>query len=198
MQMSPDLRHRLDTSASFDSFNRSIARLFPGRDPVSSKGKLLVGRVRLALISALAAFLAPASAQAELGGQAASVAIDSSRMNARMASIAMGAYTRHELTRTNDGIVREFTNASGKVFAVTWSGPGKPDLRALLGSYFTALQASPSATGRAMHSLRRPQQVDQSDLQIQTGGHMGWFHGVAFVPSLAPAGFAPSDLAREP
>lgn len=188
----------LDTSLSWDSFDCGKTLIFSGRDPVSSKGKLFVGRVKLALISALAACLASASAQAELGGLVASVAIDRSRMNARMASIAMGAYTRHDLTRTNDGIVREFTNASGEVFAVTWFGPGKPDLRALLGRYFTALQASPGATGRAMHSLRRPQQVDQSDLQIQTGGHMGWFHGVAFVPSLAPAGFVPGDLAREP
>jgi len=36
------------------------------------------------------------------------------------------------------------------------------------------------------------------DLQIQAGGHMGWFHGVAFIPSLAPAGFSTSNLSPEP
>ncbi|WP_174293183.1 DUF2844 domain-containing protein [Sphingomonas bacterium] len=141
-----------------------------------------------------AALLCPAVVQAELGGGAASVAADKGRMAARMNSVAMGRYTRHELTRLNSGSVREFTNASGAVFAVTWSGPGKPDLRTLLGQYFATFQASSIATGRQMHSLRHPSEVNQADLQIQSSGHMGWFRGVAFVPSLAPAGFAASDL----
>jgi hypothetical protein len=40
--------------------------------------------------------------------------------------------------------------------------------------------------------------VAQRDLQIQAGGHMGWFHGVAYIPSLAPAGFSVGDLATQP
>lgn len=137
-------------------------------------------------------------ARAELGGPVAGVAADGGRMAARMASTAMGSYTRHDLTRVNGGTVTEFTNDAGEVFAVSWSGPGKPDLRTLLGRYFTALQPAGGATGRAMHALRRPPQVNDADLQIQAGGHMGWFHGVAYVPSLAPPGFAPGDLSRIP
>ena len=95
-----------------------------------------------------------------------------------MASVALSNYSRHEITRANGGTVREFTNAKGQVFAITWSGPGKPDLRTLLGRYFAALQGSSGAIGRTMHSLRRPAQVNQPDLQIQTSGHMGWFRGV--------------------
>lgn len=119
-------------------------------------------------------------------------------MAVSMNSVAMGRYTRHVLMRPNGGSVREFTNAAGVVFAVSWSGPGKPDLKTLLGSYFSTFQANSIATARQMHSLRRPPQVAQPDLQIQTGGHMGWFHGVAFIPSLAPAGFSPGDLAEQP
>ena len=74
----------------------------------------------------------------------------------------------------------------------------EPDLRTLLGRHFTALQASGGSIGRTMHSLRRPLQVSQPDLQIQTSGHMGWFSGVAFIPSLAPSGYSTSDLAQEP
>lgn len=152
------------------------------------------------LVSILLATLAlaqAADAQAELGGQMSSVATDSGRMHAKLASVARGGYARHELTRANDGIVREFTNANGQVFAVTWSGPGKPDLRSLLGSYFTTFQANSELIARAAHSFRRPPQVDQPDLQIQAGGHMGWFNGVAFVPSLAPPGFDTSGLAAD-
>ncbi len=120
-------------------------------------------------------------------------------MGARLASTPMGRYARHDLTRVNGGMVHELTNAQGQVFAVTWSGPGKPDLRSLLGRYFETFQAANDTSGgRAMRALRRPQQVSQSDLQIQTGGHMGWFHGMAFIPSLAPAGFSANDLSQEP
>jgi hypothetical protein len=152
---------------------------------------------RVASTSALLLILAvgcPGVALAELGGPLSSVKVDGERMVAAMASASLGRYSRHDLIRANGGMVREFTNASGQVFAVTWSGPGKPDLRSLLGRYFATLQAAGEASGRTMHSLRRPAQVAQGDLQIQTGGHMGWFHGVAFVPSLAPAGFAVGDL----
>jgi hypothetical protein len=156
-------------------------------------------RFALALVAAsLVAAFYPACGHAELGGTVSGVQSDGARMAKRVASVTMGTYTRHDLTRANGGMVREFTNAKGQVFAITWSGPGKPDLRTLLGRYFTTLQSDGRATGRVMHSLRRPPQVAQPDLQIQTGGHMGWFHGVAFIPSLAPAGFPAGDLLQEP
>jgi hypothetical protein len=150
--------------------------------------------------------LAPATAHAELGGSAASVQADGAHIGTRIATVAKGNYSRHDITRANGGVVREFTNARGQVFAITWSGPGKPDLRTLLGRHFSALQASgqtggqasSGTIGRTMHSLRRPLQVSQPDLQIQTSGHMGWFSGVAFIPSLAPSGYSTSDLAQEP
>ena len=134
-----------------------------------------------------------AAANAELGGPVTTVMTDGARMGATSSSASLGSYMRHDLVRPNSATVHEFTNDSGQVFAVTWQGPGKPDLRLLLGASFPALQASTGA-GRALHSLRRPPQVNAPDLQIQTGGHLGWFHGVAFIPSLAPAGFAPTDL----
>jgi|GEM_PF-541500 len=164
-----------------------------------TRGKLMVWSPMHYALSLCAAALLVGSgaARAELGGRVASVAADSGRMHARIASVARGNYALQELTRANDGIVREYTNANGMVFAVTWSGPGKPDLRMLLGPYFTAFQANSEVIARATHALRRPPQVNQPDLQIQTGGHMGWFHGVAFVPSLAPPGFAVTDLALD-
>ena len=137
-------------------------------------------------------------ARAELGGSMGSVESDRAHIGARMTSQPFGRYTRHELTRSNGGIVRELTNPQGQVFAVTWSGPGKPDLRAILGRFFTTFQASGSAPGRTAHALRRPAQVSQPDLRIQTEGHLGWFRGVALIPSLAPAGFSTDDLAGEP
>ena len=153
---------------------------------------------KIILLAGFALFLS-GRAGAELGGAVSTVQADGQRMSARMVSQDMaGGYTRHILTRPNGGIVHELTNPGGQVFAVTWSGPGKPDLRALLGRYFATFQASNVATGRGLRTLRRPQQVNQPDIQIQTAGHIGWFRGVAFIPSLAPPGFSPGNLAEEP
>jgi len=157
----------------------------------------LIHRAGVLGLAASSLFLSTA-ASAKLGGSVSSVTADRGRMAVSMNSVAMGRYMRHELKRPNGGSVREFTNAAGTVFAVTWSGPGKPDLMTLLGPYFSTFQANSVATARQMHSLRRPPQVAQRDLQIQAGGHMGWFHGVAYVPSLAPAGFSVGDLAVQP
>ena len=154
--------------------------------------------LRLTLVLAGASLVLAGRASAGLGGSLTSVRSDSARMGAQMASTAMGRYTRHDLTRGNGGRVHELTNADGQVFAVIWSGPGKPDLRTLLGPYFATFQAASGSAGRAIHARRRPPQVSRSDLQIQTEGHMGWFRGVAFIPSLAPPGFSASDLPTEP
>jgi hypothetical protein len=160
------------------------------------------GSRNMALPAALAVALPLAwagPARAELGGPLSTVQTDGARMSARMVSADMGNYALHTLTRANGGTVHELTNAGGEVFAVTWSGPGKPDLRSLLGRYFATFQAANAATGRGLHSpLRRAPQVNQADLQIQTEGHMGFFRGVAFIPSLAPAGFSVNDLQQEP
>lgn len=147
----------------------------------------------LRLAAFLACLLAP-PASAELGGPLSTVEADRGRMGARLASHAAGRWTRHELTRANGGAVRELTNADGQVFAVTWSGPGKPDLRAVLGRYFATFQSTSLAIGRVNHGLRRPVQVAQGDLRIVSEGHGGWFRGAALVSSLAPAGFTAADL----
>lgn len=143
----------------------------------------------------LSAALVPTAAMAELGGPSTAVQGDQSHMRAQLRTVQLGNHTRHELTLPNGGTVHEFTNGLGQIFAITWYGPGKPDLRSLLGPYFGAFQAASSPDGgRHSHFRRRPVAVNRSDIQIQAGGHMGYFWGVAYLPALAPAGFSISDL----
>ncbi len=152
---------------------------------------------RFASTFALLAFPAaayPSVAQAELGGGLTSVAPDRARMQASLTTTAQGGYSRHIMVRSNGGQVHELTNAQGHVFAVVWAGPGKPDLRSLLGTHFAAYQDSLTSTPRRLRGLRRPAEVDKPDLVVQTAGHMGFFRGVAFIPSLAPPNFSPNDL----
>jgi hypothetical protein len=161
------------------------------------RGRTIVPVFRSLQMALLAGLALSDPAHAELGGPLSTVQTDGARMSARMVSAEMGGYALHTLTRTNGGTVHELTNANGQVFAVTWFGPGKPDLRALLGRYFTTFQEANSASRQGTRTLRAPPQVNQPDLKIQTQGHMGWFWGVAYIPSLAPAGFSPADLPQE-
>ncbi|MEN2788699.1 DUF2844 domain-containing protein [Sphingomonas oligophenolica] len=144
-------------------------------------------RIGLALLPLLAT-----SARAELGGAMAGVQTDRAQLKAQIVSVPKSTHTIHEMTLPNGGGVKEFTNTKGQVYAVTWSGPGKPDLRSLLGGYFTTFQADNAKLNP--RARRRPASVHRSDLVIQTGGHMGYFWGVAYIPPLAPAVFSVADL----
>lgn len=99
---------------------------------------------------------------------------------------ANAVYTVSQSTLDSGTIVREYTDAAGKVFAVSWTGPTLPDLRTLLGSKFTALT---DATGRRTQAGHSQLALNQSDVVIVSNGHMRSFAGHAFIPSAVPAGF---------
>ncbi len=140
----------------------------------------------------LAFSVTPCSSWAGLGQPFESVKTDRARMSARMASIAMATHTVSALTLANGGVVKEFSNRSGMVFAVSWRGPGRPDLQQLLGGGFDTLQAD--NVDRGGRRMRAPLKVDRSDLVVHTGGHPGAFWGVAYLPQQTPSGFSGADL----
>ena len=151
-------------------------------------------RTRQVIVCGVWAVLAQ-PALAELGGPSESIQSDQARLHAALRRVALPSHVRHELALPNGGAVHEFTNAQGQVFAVRWSGPGKPDLRSLLGAHFGALQAAnASQSGRFGRMARQALTVDRADLKIETGGHMGYFWGLAWLPALLPPGVQPGDL----
>jgi hypothetical protein len=83
--------------------------------------------------------------------------------------------------------VKEYSNADGTVFAVSWQGPGRPDLRQLLGPRFNTMGSMSHTRG---HHMRRAVTMQHSDLVIRSQGHPGAFFGVAYDPNLVPAGFS--------
>ena len=89
-------------------------------------------------IAAALALLSPLVCHATLG---AAPSADARTPQSMLRAAASGAtsspsYTVHE-SQTSDGVtVREYASAANVVFAVTWQGPIRPDMRALLGSYF--------------------------------------------------------------
>jgi hypothetical protein len=141
----------------------------------------------------LAVLLPPAPSHAGLGGTYNSVATDRLRLSAQSSATRAAAnYTVHSMTTPGGGSVNEYTRGDGTVFAVTWQGPARPDLRQLLGDYFDRYRQNAGLTqGRR---LRRPPHVSDSDFIVQTGGHPGSYFGLAFLPQVAPSGFSVSDL----
>lgn len=133
----------------------------------------------------------PSATQARLGEHEDSIGTDMGHLGILSRDVAVqGTRKIHTLKLMNDGIVKEWVNAEGVVYAVTWHGPGKPDLRNLLGSHFATYQAD---TARR-HGVRSPPKSTRSDLMILSGGHPGSFWGVAWLPQAAPAGFDPNAL----
>jgi len=145
-----------------------------------------------ALACGIALAVAPAAARAELGGRYASVMADSVQLRARVKSVPATNYTVHQMSLANGGEVRQFAAADGTVFAVAWNGPGRPDLRQLLGPRFDVVQAANApAPG---HFRRHALSVQHPDFVVQTGGHPGAFFGVAYLPQALPAGVTGSEI----
>lgn len=105
---------------------------------------------------------------------------------ASSSSDAAAVYTVSQSTLDSGTIVREYTDASGVVFAVSWTGPTLPDLRTLLGDKFTVMTSNAAKRPKAGHSQLA---VDQSDVVIVSSGHMRAYAGQAWIPSALPAGF---------
>jgi hypothetical protein len=100
------------------------------------------------------------------------------------------AYTDIQRTLKSGTVVHEYVDASGAVFALTWSGPFKPDLKRLLGRHFDSLQQAPAQRGADHNRM----ELKESDFVVQSSGHMGAFEGRAWVPARLPAGFDPQEM----
>jgi hypothetical protein len=159
-------------------------RCDPRPDPAS-------GRSRLAAIVVAVLLLAGAGrASAELGGDAGSVEADRAHMNAEARVERGQKYAVHELTVPGGTTVRQYVSPSGRVFAVTWSGPQMPDLKQLLGSYFETFRKAPAVKS----GERGPLRVEDPALVVYSGGHMRAYQGRAYDPRLVPVDVPADEL----
>ncbi|EDZ97706.1 conserved hypothetical protein [Burkholderia sp. H160] len=172
------------------------------------------GRVpALVLLCSLLALTAAQSAHAALGSapltppsdasvssrvvqptSASQSVIRSESSAASTTSSASTSYTVRETTFGNGTLVREYLTTSGAVFGIAWHGPQMPDLSDLLGSYFPQYVAGVKAARAARGNARGPVSVNDSELVVRSGGHMGAFSGVAWLPSALPSGVSGSDI----
>lgn len=143
----------------------------------------------LASTAAIALCL-PCLASAALGETEASVAADGAQLQGSITASDQGNYRLHQIQLTSGTLVREYAGLDGTVFAVTWHGPYVPNLRQLLGRYFDAYVGA----GKAPHADHHHLQVRQSDLVVESSGHMHAFNGRAYLPQAIPGGVSIGDL----
>jgi Protein of unknown function (DUF2844) len=131
-----------------------------------------------------------ASALAALGGGAASVEADRARLNGALRVAPQANYIVHEITTGSGLQVHEYLSAGGKVFAVSWRGPGIPDLKQMLGSYYGEYAQAASAPHYNHHHLS----IETPDVIVQSSGHTRAFFGRAWVPALLPQNFSVDQI----
>lgn len=130
---------------------------------------------------------------AALGESVSTVSTDQIKMVAARQEKAGSSYTVQEMTLPSTTVVREYV-AGGKVFAVTWRGPVTPNIRQLLGSYVDQA-VSGTKDFRATHGGGiGPVSVTSGDFVFQSGGHMGFYVGRAYITTAMPAGVTAADI----
>ncbi|MGO8787916.1 MAG: DUF2844 domain-containing protein [Terriglobia bacterium] len=137
--------------------------------------------LRVAFILALGSM----PAWATLGQYEGSVSADQQHLRTEDRVQAFQAYKVHQLTTTNGVIVREYVSPKGMVFGIAWQAPFMPDMKQLLGDYTTTLQTATKEQTAIHH--HRGLIVKTNDFVFVNSGHMRFFRGSAYVPSLIPS-----------
>jgi hypothetical protein len=137
----------------------------------------------------LALLLGSSPAWAALGGDVSSIGTGQTHLLASARLQRATTHTVHELQAATGTTVREYADNAGKVFAVSWQGPFRPDLRQLLGSYYeTYLKA---AKGRV---ARGPVNIEVPGLVIHMSGHQRSFYGRAYLVDRVPQGLSTDEI----
>ena len=133
--------------------------------------------------------LAALPAAATLGENVNSLKSDQARLKASVRILPRQFYSVHEMQTPSGTTIRQFVAPDGAVFGVAWQGFA-PNLEQLLGDYFQEYfraASTPGRRGRGVH-------IDTGDLVLDSGGHMRYVTGRAFLRSKLPSGVSASDV----
>ena len=138
------------------------------------------------------AIAAAPCAHASLGGDAASIDGENLALQGALSIQRTPRYEIREITNGSAMDIREYLNARGMVFAVSWQGPVPPDLQQLLGKYFEPYTAALAALDHP--GLHRSVRVATATLIVESSGHLRTYSGRAYLPGEVPAGVPMTDL----
>ena len=132
-----------------------------------------------------------ANAHAALGGIPAKLDSTDNPVRARALKQASAGYSVIETTLTSTTVVREYVLPNGTVFAVSWEGPFKPDLEALLGEHLRTAQEEVAKNPR---NARTRLSVNRAGVIIHATGRMRSHRGRAWLPAMLPSGFSTDNI----
>ena len=142
------------------------------------------------LLGTVAALCISAPALAALGGDAASVDADRVNMKATVRITPFVDYEIHAIQTPAGTVIHEYVSSQGKVFAVTWRGPGLPALHQLLGNYSAQLAQAMPRNHYNHHHLR----IETPDVVFQSDAYLRTRSGRAWVPALFPRSLSVKDI----
>ena len=145
-----------------------------------------VQRCRAITIPGILALLLahPGAAQGALGGSREEIARDQEALGGTRTTVTSGqGYEVHEMITADGTTVRQYVEPSGRVFAVTWSGRFRPNLKVLLGSHYAAYEAA----ARAPHTGHHVLSVSTGDLTLTLVQLPRGWSGRAHLTSLVPS-----------
>jgi hypothetical protein len=130
---------------------------------------------------------------AELNGNVSSVESDSERVGGLLSSRSSYYSTIYEIRDPNGTVIREFVSPKGRIFAVAWEGRFVPEMTHLLGGLFQEYSRAVHSE-HPNHSWRQPLFIHTPTLAFESGGHMGWYYGRAYVQAEIPNGFPMEEI----
>jgi hypothetical protein len=133
--------------------------------------------------------------EAAVGDDASAVAADQARFKASVRLTTVDGCQVHQLDTEMGLTIKEYVGASGKIFAISWSGNGRPELRTILGdSRFDQYLAA----RRAQRRVRGPVRLELPGMVIAMGAYARTSWGHVYLPGLVPAGWSEQALRGTP
>jgi hypothetical protein len=130
------------------------------------------------------------SARAALGDDVSAVEQDRVQMHANLQVRRNANYDVHELATAIGSTVREFVGQDGKVFAVSWSGGWRPDLRTIMGSHYARYIEHTRGKRRA----RGPARIELPGMVVFMGTYLRTSFGHVYLTDQLPTGFSPEEI----
>ena len=129
----------------------------------------------------------PIFAQAELGGNLASITQEQKTFVSTLTTSPQSTYTIYIQNISPDLLIKEYVSNSGNIFGVSWRGSTLPDFQVLLGNYFSNYLSAQQQNSRSVF-------VRNDNLVLESGGMMGGYIGRVYLPKQVPVGIAPESI----
>ena len=129
----------------------------------------------------------PIFAQAELGGNLASITQEQKTFGSSLTYSPQSNYTIYIQSISPDLVIKEYVSSSGNIFGVAWKGSTLPNFQILLGNYYSNYLSAQQQNPRSVF-------LQDNNLVIESSGVMGGYIGRAFLPKQVPTGLAPTAI----